>query len=92
MDAAAEIGRNPASKHQIQPECGECAGWRGTGRPNPSRETKFAGADGDREIFIFLVQLTTSRINNLTRLIYTRYSAICADHTYIKTWIPSPAR
>ena len=23
MDAAAEIGRNPASKHQIQPEYGE---------------------------------------------------------------------
>ena len=23
MDAAAEIGRNPVSKHQLQPECGE---------------------------------------------------------------------
>ena len=23
MDDAAEIGRNPASKHQIQPECGD---------------------------------------------------------------------
>ena len=23
MDAAAELGRNPVSKHQIQPECGE---------------------------------------------------------------------
>ena len=23
IDAAAEIGRNPVSKHQIQPECGE---------------------------------------------------------------------
>ena len=23
MDAAAEIGRNPVSKHQIQPECGD---------------------------------------------------------------------
>ena len=30
MDAAAEIGRNPASKHQIQPEYGDeqaDAGW-----------------------------------------------------------------
>ena len=26
MDAAAESGMNPASKHQIQPECGEKAG------------------------------------------------------------------
>ena len=53
MDAATEIGRNPVSKHQIQAEYGELAGLRGTGRPNPSRETKFSGANGDRKIFIF---------------------------------------
>ena len=28
------------------------------GLPNPSRETKFSGANADREIFIFPVQLT----------------------------------
>ena len=39
--------------------------------PNPSRETKFSGANADREISIFPVQLTTCRIGNLTRLIYT---------------------
>ena len=40
---------------------------------NPFRETKFSGANGDkREIFIFPVQLTTSRIGNLTRLIHTQ--------------------
>ena len=32
---------------------------------------KFPGADGDRERFIFPVQLTTSRIGNLTRLVHT---------------------
>ena len=32
---------------------------------------KFSGANGDREMHIFPVQLTTSRIGNLTRLIYT---------------------
>ena len=26
---------------------------RGTGRPNPSRETKFSGANGDREKLYF---------------------------------------
>ena len=42
------------------------------GRPNPFRETKFSRANGDSEIFIFpTIQLTTSRIGNLTRLIYT---------------------
>ena len=37
--------------------------------PNSSCETKFSGSNGDREIFIFTVQLTTSRIGNIiTRL------------------------
>ena len=42
----------------------------GTRRPNLSRETKLSGANGGREIFIFPIQLTTSRIGNLTRLIH----------------------
>ena len=40
-------------------------------RPNPSRETKVSGANRDREIFVFPVQLTMSRIGDLTRLIHT---------------------
>ena len=44
--------------------------WRGTGRSNPSRDiTLLSGANGDWEIFIFPVRLTTSRIGNLTQLI-----------------------
>ena len=43
--------------------------------PNQSRETKFSCANEVREVFIFPVQLTTSRIGNLTRLILTL--AIC---------------
>ena len=39
----------------------------GTGLPNPSSETNLSGANGDREISIFPVQLTTSRIGNLIR-------------------------
>ena len=41
------------------------------GRPNLSRETKFLGANRDREKKKFPVQLTTSKISNLTRLIHT---------------------
>ena len=44
-------------------------GSRGAGRPNPSRATKFSSMSGDREKNIFLVQLNTRRIDNLTRLI-----------------------
>ena len=49
--------------------------------PNPSRETKFSGANADSEIFILPIQLTTSRIGNVTRLIHTL--TICvAIHIY----------
>ena len=85
MEAAVEIGRNPVSKHHIQPEYGEGAGWRGTGRLNPSRETKFSGTYEDRGMFIFPVQLTTIRIGNLTRLIYTLLYVMTV-HTYIHTY------
>ena len=68
MDDAAELGRNPVSKHQII-EMSRLA-RDGTAEP-PSRETKISGTNGDSEIFIFSVQLTTSRIRNLTRLILT---------------------
>ena len=52
--------------------------------PKPSRETKFSGANGDRKIFTFPVELPTSRIGNLTRLILTL--AICDGHIYIYTY------
>ena len=54
------------------------------GLPNPSRETKFSGANADREILIFPVQLTTSRIGNLTRLIHTLLY-VMTIRTYIHT-------
>ena len=55
------------SKHQIQLECGdEQADADRECQTNPSSETKFSGANGDKELFIFLVRLTTSRIGNFT--------------------------
>ena len=63
MDAVAACGKNLVSKNNIQPVCAE----RGTGRPHLSPETKFSGANGDREKIIFPTQPTASRIGNLTR-------------------------
>ena len=51
-------------------------------RPKPSRETKFSGANGDREMFVFPVQLTMSRIGNLTRLIHTLLYEVCDYHAF----------
>ena len=85
MDAAAELGRNPLSKHQIQPEYGD--EQADAGRDCRTR-IKFSGAKGDRGIFIFPVQLTTSRIDNLTRLILTL--AICVTIPYINRHTGTP--
>ena len=52
MDAIAESGRNPVSKHQIQASHGERAGWRRTGRLKLYPKI-FPGADEDGEGFIF---------------------------------------
>ena len=83
MDAAAELGRNPVSKHQIQPGYGDEQADAGRDcrtrleRPNSQART-------DREIFfIFPIQLTTRKIGNHTRLILTL--AICDDCTYKHT-------
>ena len=63
----------------------------GTGRLNPSRETKFSGTHGDRGILIFPVQLNTSRIGNLTRLIHTlRY--VMTIHIYLNILTIFPLR
>ena len=43
----------------------------------------------DRGIFVFPVQLTTSRIGNLTRLIHTLLY-VMTTHTYIHL-VPSPS-
>ena len=78
MDAAAEIGRDPVSKHQIQPKYGH--EQADAGRDQIRRRER-----GQGNTFMFPVQLTTSRIGNLTRLILTL--ALCDDHTYIHTII-----
>ena len=86
MDAAAELGRNPVSKHQIQPEYGDELADAGRdcqtrlARPNSQARTR------------------TSRMGNHTRLIHTL--AICvtihdrrgecgfhAVHTAISWWV-----
>ena len=55
-------GRNPVSKQQIQPEYGD-------EQADVGRD--FSGANADREIFSFPVQMATSRIRNLARVIHT---------------------
>ena len=44
-----EEGEEPVSKHQIRPGDGRWTVRRGVGRPNPRRENKIQGKNGDRE-------------------------------------------
>ena len=58
------------------------------GTAEPVSRDHISGANADRDTFIFPVQLTTSRIGNLTRLIHTL--AICMSiHTYIHVSAPA---
>ena len=73
MDAAAEIERNPVSKHQIQPESD--AGQDGQTRPaRPNSQAR-------EEMFIFPVPLTSSMIGNFSRLVHTLLY-VMAIYTY----------
>ena len=91
MDVAAELGRNPVSKHQIQPEYGNEQADAGQDcQTRLARPNSFSGANGDRKTSIFPSQLSTSRIGTLTRLILLL--AICDDHTYIIILVANPAR
>ena len=83
LDAAAEFGRNPTSKHQCLSEYGDEQADAGRNcQTNSSREIEFSGANEDREIFILPVQLTTNtRIGKITQLIIN--FTLCTNHKYI---------
>ena len=73
-----------------QRSCGEQAGWRGTGRPNLTRETKASrGASRERESYILPVQPTTRRIDNHTRVVLNILKGMATlthTHTHVQ-WI-----
>ena len=84
MDAAAELGRNPVSKHHIQPEYGDeqaDAGRDGRtrlARPNSQART------GPGEYYF---PCSADHEQDWQPYPVDPYSAICDDHTYIHTYI-----
>ena len=52
MDTATELGRNPVSKHQVQPEYGDEQAAR-DGTAEPVSRDQILRRERDREIFIF---------------------------------------
>ena len=72
MDAAAELGRNPVSKHQIQLKYGDEQRLKRDGTAEPvSRGQILRRERGQGNNSFSPAQLTTSRIGNLAQLIHT---------------------
>ena len=86
MDAAAELGRNPVRKHQIQPEYGDEQadagrdGWTRLARPNSQARTGTGG---------YYFPCSADHEQDWQPYPVDPYSAIYDDHTYIHTYICS---
>ena len=85
--AAAELGRNPVSKHQIQPEYGEMSRLTRDGTAEPvSRDQILRHARGQGNI---IFPCSADHEQDWQPYPVDPYSAICDDHTYIHTYILS---
>ena len=81
MDVAAELGRNPVSKHQIQPECMEMRRLTRDGTAEPvSRDQILRHARGQGNIHF---PCSADHEQDWQPYPVDPYSAICDDHTYI---------
>ena len=80
MDAAAELGRNPVSKHQFSLSM-EMSRLTRDGTVEPVSQDQIFRRKRGQEKFISSVQLTTTRTGNLTRLMHTL--PICDDHVCV---------
>ena len=74
MDAAAELGRNPVSKHQIQPEYGDEQADAG------DQILRHARGQGN-----IIFPCSADHEQDWQPYPVDPYSAICDDHTYIHT-------
>ena len=84
MDATVELGRNPASKHHIQPEYGDEQADARDGTAEPvSRDQILRHARGQGNIQF---PCLTDHEQDWQPYPVDLYSAICHDHTYIHTY------
>ena len=83
MDAAAELGRNPVSKHQIQPVSMEMSRLTRDGTAEPvSRDQILRHARGQGNINF---PYSADHEQDWQPYPVDPYSAICDDYTYIHT-------
>ena len=84
MDAAAELGRNPVSKHQIQPEYGDEQADAGrVCQTRLARRNSQAWTGTGKYYF----PCSADHEQDWQPYPVDPYSAKCDDHTYIHTYI-----
>ena len=74
MDAAAELGRKPVSKHQIQPECGDEQADAGRAAEPVSRDQILRHERGQGNIHFFC---SADHVQDWQPCPVDPYSAIC---------------
>ena len=84
MDAVAELGRNPVSKHLIQPEYGDEQADAGRAAEPVPRDQILRHARGQGNIHF---PCSADHEQDWQPYPVDPYSAICDDHTYIHTYI-----
>ena len=82
MDAAAKIGRNPVSKHQIQPEYGDEQADAGRDCRTRLRDQILRHVRGQGNIYF---PCSADHEQDWHPYRVDPYSAMCDDHIYI-TW------
>ena len=85
MDAAAELGKNPVCKHQIQPEYGDEQADAGQDCRAASRETKFSGFEQEEGNIHFSCSIDHEQ--DWQPYPVDPYSCYMCDHAYIHTYI-----
>ena len=85
MDAAVELGRNPVSKHQIQPEYGKMSRLTRDGTAEPvSRDQILRHARGQGNI---IFPCSADHEQDWQPYPVDPYYAVCDDHTYVHTYM-----
>ena len=83
MDVAAELGRNPVSKHLIQPVSMEMSRLTRDGTAEPVSRDQNLRREREQGNIQFSCSADHEQDWHLTRLIHTLATIYMCDHTYI---------
>ena len=83
MDAAAELGRNPVSKHQIQPKHGDASRLTRDGTAEPVSQDQILRRERGQGNIVF--PCSAGHVKDWQPYLVDPHSCYTCDHTYIHT-------